>query len=539
MDGSCLDRITGQPIDWQLNIFFIAGRFFPDNSGLLLKITMEVHADMNSKVAFTLDRLFYPRSMAVVGATPKEKNMGSGNMFIAGAFNQGFQGRIYPIHPDAGNILGFKAYRSLVDIPDEIDLVIFSIPLNAVLKVLEDCAVKCVKFVHMFTAGFSETGRAETAEIEKKAIEIAQKGGFRIIGPNCMGIYCPEGGVAFRPDFPTGSGSVAFVSQSGSVVNEFVKRGVYQDLKFSKIVSFGNACDLQPRDFLEYLGRDDKTKVIGSYIEGLKDGRAFFETAREVTRMKPLVVLKGGQTEGGTRATMSHTASIAGSPKIWQALCRQSGIISVDSTGEMIATLAAFQRMPMPGGLNAAIFGEFGGGSVLMTDLAEKTGLKVPRLSEDTIQRLEEFIPFEGHSVKNPLDAGTALFSKSHFQRLLEILREDPVIDILIFLQQIDFFHRMFNGRSGFKQLLEMTMESKDLFKKPILIVLPPEEDQEMNSMRQELEEEYHRAGLATFPSFELAARVCVNIYEYGRHLSEKNGLYSEKRPPVLTDLSR
>ena len=479
---------------------------------------------MHMKVNNELDRLFYPRSIAVVGATPKEKHIGSGNMFIAGAFRQGFQGRIYPIHPDADNILGFKAYPSIRAIPEEVDLAIFSIPLAGVLPVMEDCVAKGVKFVHMFTAGFSETGRMETAEIERKALAMARTNGLRIVGPNCMGVYCPDGGVAFQPDFPTIPGPVAFVSQSGSLVNDFVKKGTYQGLKFSKIVSFGNASDLQPHDFLDYLSKDEKTKVIGSYIEGLKNGRAFFETARRITTDKPMVVMKGGQTEAGTRATMSHTASIAGSHKIWQALCRQSGVIPVDSTDELISTLAALGRLPVPSGVNAAIFGEFGGGSVLMTDVAEKEGLKVPRLSEDTIRRLEAFIPLEGHSVKNPLDAGTALFSKHHFIELIKVLAEDPVIDVLVFLQQIDFFHRMLGGREGLKMLNQMTMEARDLFKKPILIVLERDENPEITSFRQELEEDYHRAGMATFSSFELAARVCANLYRYGEYLTNSAG---------------
>jgi acyl-CoA synthetase (NDP forming) len=458
-----------------------------------------------------------------VGATPKEKNIGSGNMYIEGAFRQGFKGSIYPVNPDADYILGFKTYPSIRAIPDDVDLVIFAIPLSAVIPVMEDCAAKGVKFVHMFTAGFSETGRAEYAEIEQKALEIAKTNGLRIVGPNCMGVYCPEGGVAFQPNFPNSPGPVAFVSQSGSLVNDFVKKGSYQGLRFSKIVSYGNASDLQPHEFLEYLGQDEKTKVIGSYIEGLKDGRAFFEVAKQITRDKPLVVMKGGQTEGGTRATMSHTAAIAGSPRIWEALCKQTGIISVDSVDELILTLAALRRLPIPSGINAAIFGEFGGGSVLMTDVAEKEGLRVPSLSRDTIKRLEEFIPLEGHSVKNPLDAGMALFSKYHFIQLMEVLSTESEIDVLIFIQQIDFFHRMFGGRTGLKMIHEMTMEAKELFKKPILIVLERDENPRIASLRQELEEDYHRAGLATFPSFSLAARVFVNLHQYGSYLSSQD----------------
>ncbi|MBW1709811.1 MAG: hypothetical protein JRJ73_07990, partial [Deltaproteobacteria bacterium] len=174
--------------------------------------------------------------------------------------------------------------------------------------------------------------------------------------------------------------------------------------RYSKVVSYGNASDLQSHDFLKYLAQDENTKIIGAYIEGLKDGRAFFEEAKSITREKPIVAWKGGETEGGSRATQSHTGSLAGSYKIWRALCRQSGIIPVISMEELLTTLAALQKLPLPQGTNVAILGGAGGGSVTMTDAAEREGLKVPHLSEKTIRALEEFVPLQGSSVKNPLD---------------------------------------------------------------------------------------------------------------------------------------
>ncbi|MBW2622162.1 MAG: CoA-binding protein [Deltaproteobacteria bacterium] len=471
------------------------------------------------KPVHELDRLFYPKSIAVVGATPSEKQMGSGNMFVMGAFSQGFHGGIYPVHPKADYILGLKAYPNVRAIPEEVDLVIFSIPQKAVISVMEDCAARGVKFVHMFTAGFSETGVEESAEVEQKILEIARKHGMRIIGPNCMGIYCPEGGVAFQQNFPIQPGSVGIISQSGSLVNDFVRKGSHQGLKFSKVVSFGNAVDLQPYELLQYLAQDEKTKSIGAYIEGLREGRAFFEAARQITRKKPLVVLKGGQTEGGSRATMSHTASMSGSARIWQALCKQAGIIPVDSPEEMMSTLSALQKIPEPLGKNVAIFGEFGGGSVLMTDVAEKAGLKVPRLSEETIHRLEEFIPLEGHSVKNPLDAGMAIFNRKYFIKMLEVLREDPHIDAMIFIQQMGLGNGPMMGQNVHKHFFEVTLEARKIFDKPILVVMNQDENPSTEFLRNELAMDYHHAGIANFSSFALAARVLSNLCDYREYL--------------------
>ncbi|MBW2092249.1 MAG: CoA-binding protein, partial [Deltaproteobacteria bacterium] len=319
---------------------------------------------MSEKAAHDLNTLFYPKSVAMVGASPKRgKGWASGNSYIASFIRQEFQGKIFPVHPTADYILGFKSYKSIRDIPEPVDLVIFTVPVRTALQVMEDCAAKGVKFVHLLTAGFSETGRAEHAEMEKKLLKIARKGGVRILGPNCMGLYCPEGGLAWSDDFPTQPGPVGLFSQSGQLASYIIFQSAPLGLRFSKVASYGNAIDLKAHEFLNYLAQDEKTKYIGSYIEGLNDGRLFFNAAKKITRKRPLVVWKGGQTEGGSRATQSHTAAIAGSHKIWQALCRQTGIISVDSMEELIFTISALQRVDLPEGTNVAILGGAGGGS--------------------------------------------------------------------------------------------------------------------------------------------------------------------------------
>ena len=481
---------------------------------------------MSQKTSLNLNELFYPKSLAVVGASPKRGylNRWGGNTFIEGAIKLNFPGNIYPINPKADSILGIKAYKSVRDIPGEVDLVIFSIPFTAVLPVMEDCVAKKVKFVHLFTAGFSETGRPELAEIERKLINLAKEGGIRIIGPNCMGLYCPEGGLAWTNEFPRTPGPIGFVSQSGQLAGHFVQEGGDQNLRFSKVVSFGNAADLKAHDFLEYLADDNKTELIGAYIEGLKDGRAFFDVARKITKKKPMVVWKGGQTEGGSRATQSHTGSMAGSMKIWQALCRQAGIISVNSMEELIATIGALQRLPLPRGLNVAILGGAGGGSVTMTDLAEKEGLKVPHLTEKTIKAMEEFVPVQGNSAKNPLDIMGALFSGGVkiFGRLMELLRDDPNIDALIFSQNIDMFFRRLD-RSFMDEFIRWTVESMQTLGKPLYLVLEKARSLEGEALRQDVEIRYHRYNMATFSSFTRAARVYSNMKMYRDFLSSHN----------------
>ncbi|MCP4751573.1 MAG: hypothetical protein GY866_11815 [Proteobacteria bacterium] len=466
-----------------------------------------------------LDRLFYPRSIAVVGASPKVGMRMQANNYIKGSINQNFKGMIYPVHPKAENTMGFKSYARVRDIPDEVDLVIFAVPASAVLGVMEDCVEKGVKFVHFFTAGFSESGREEYAEIEEKIVCMAKDSGIRIVGPNCMGLYCPEGGLAFQPEFPAEAGSVGFFSQSGQLASYFIHLGAARGLTFSKVVSFGNASDLQAHDFLNYLAMDEKTEVIGSYLEGLKYGRGFFEAARNMVGKKPLVIYKGGQTEGGGRATQSHTGAIAGSQQIWESFCKQSGIISVSSMEEMACTLSALKKIPLPVRSNVAVLGGAGGGSVTMTDIAEKEGLKVPHLSQKTVDTLREVVPPEGSSVKNPLDVGFNFFFQGNLPRLMTLLRDDPIVDALIFVQPMGILSH-FIGNSGVEMLRKLTMESRDILGKPLLLVLEKDIWQLHEDLQKAIEASYHEAGIATFPTFQMAARVFDNLRKYGDYLS-------------------
>lgn len=465
-----------------------------------------------------LDRLFMPRNIAIVGASPKVNTWVQGNNYIRGSINQGFKGKIYPVHPSGENILGFQSYKRVRDIPGEVDLVIFAVPIKSVLEVMADCIEKRVQFVHLYTAGFSETGAAAAAETEIKLLETARTNGIRILGPNCMGIYCPEGGLSFQSFYPNVTGPVGFFSQSGQLAGHFLMLGSANNLGFSKVVSFGNALDLKPHEFLSYLANDPKTEVIGSYLEGLVDGRRFFKMAQQTTRRKPLIVFKGGQTENGSRATKSHTAAIAGSNEIWKAMCRQAGIISVDSLQEMVCTISAFQKEFMPRGNRIAVLGGAGGSSVTMTDLAEKEGLKVPCLSPESIQKLQELIPAAGHSVMNPLDLGMEAFQPTTISKMVSCLREDREIDALFFMQPIGVFFR-FMGKSGVRLMTELTLQINEQLQKPLYLIVEKDDVFGGTEFINEVTERYQEAGLPVFPTFETAAKVMTNLWHYRQYL--------------------
>jgi acyl-CoA synthetase (NDP forming) len=482
---------------------------------------------MRGSSVHPLENLFYPKNIAVVGASPRGGLLGGrwgGTSYIEGSVKMLFKGKIFPIHPKAENILGFTAYKSVREIPAEVDLVIFSVPSKAVLKVMTDCAAKGVKFVHLFTAGFGETGREDLIRLEQNMIRIARQGGIRVIGPNCMGLYCPEGGLAWTNDFPEMPGSVGMVSQSGQLAGMFINMAETKGVRFSKVVSYGNAADLQAHEFLDYLAQDEKTKYICNYVEGLKDGRGFFEQAKKISPIKPMVVFKGGVTEGGSRATQSHTASLAGSPELWKALCRQAGLISVHSLEDMAITLTALMHLPLPPGKNVAILGGAGGGSVTMTDMAEEAGLFVPHLTETTIRAIEEFVPIQGSSAKNPLDIMGAFFGQGYqnLQRLMDLLRDDPNIDALIFNQPVDLITRVI-GRSMTSFLPQLVKDSMKRMGKPIYVVLDRGRGGiEGEIFKQELEDLYTDAGFATFATFPQAARILAELDQYRRFLEKK-----------------
>ncbi len=469
-----------------------------------------------------LNRLFHPSSMAVVGAsTRKTWEWSSGNSWIAGSIKMGFRGAIYPVHPSAENVLGFRAYKSVLDIPDEIDLAVFTIPSGAVLETVRQCAQKRVKFIHLLTAGFAETGREDLAGMEEELVEVASSGGARIIGPNCMGVYCPAGGLSWSSEFPAEPGQVGFFSQSGQMAYRTIRKGQQVGLRFSKVISFGNACDLQAHEFLSHIARDENTRVIGAYLEGLKDGRSLLEAVREVVPHKPLVVWKGGQTEAGSRAALSHTSAIAGSRRIWDAFCAQTGIVQVGSVEEMVFTLRALQILPLPDGVNAALLGGAGGGSVTTTDFAEQEGISVPQLSEATIAGFAPFVPVHGTSVKNPLDILPYIRNQENLLRVMELLRDEANIDALIWTIMPTWVYRD-RGPSGVSMYLSYALECRERLHKPLLFVLENDDDDQLDSVRTEAMKWLSEHGAAVFPEFRLAARVLLKMRQYGEYLRKR-----------------
>jgi acyl-CoA synthetase (NDP forming) len=344
----------------------------------------------------------------------------------------GFAGPLYPINPRASEILGVKAYATLSDVPANVDLVISCIPADGVLPLIAECRAKGVTALHLFTGRFSETGDAEAVALEREVHRRAKDAGIRIIGPNCMGVYDSSSKLSFRPDLPHEAGDVAFISQSGNNSVELMLHGAARGLRFSKVVSYGNALDLTEADFLEFLAGDSATRVVGAYIEGTRDGRRFLDALKGCAVSKPVVILKGGRTRAGSRTAASHTAALAGQRQIWTAVLKQAGATEVATFDELIDMLVGFAFFRGEGGPNVGVVGGGGGRAVQSADVCEEAGLRVPKLPGAIRTMLREKAPQLADWVDNPVDQSILAGSGVSGARLLEMMLDAPEFDALI-----------------------------------------------------------------------------------------------------------
>jgi acyl-CoA synthetase (NDP forming) len=389
---------------------------------------------MSSETVQQLKRIFNAESVALVGATDKEGSFG--RLFLEGMRDAGCK-KLYPVNPKREEVLGIKAYPNVSAVPDRLDLAILLTPPEPVLDLVRECTQNKVGGAVVFASGFGELS-SEGKELEKEIGRIGREGGTRVIGPNCLGFFNPRNGVVTYPQVlmkgvPTEMGTVGGVSQSGSFVDYLVWFLSTKGVRFSSVVSCGNECDLAAEDFLEFLGQDDKTKTIVSYMEGVKDGRRFFEVARGVSQKKPIILWKGGMSEQGARAAASHTGALAGSSAIWNAMFKQVGIVDVTTVQDVVECAIAFDYLPLPQGNRIAIIAGQGGTGVGTTDNCWAMGLEVPRPSERTIARLKEVLPPVGTAVGNPIDTGVAsLLDPGLYQKAIEIVADDDGIDMIL-----------------------------------------------------------------------------------------------------------
>jgi acetyltransferase len=303
-------------------------------------------------------------------------------MVLGRALSSSFRGSIYPVNPGATEISGLRAYRDVLEIPDPVDLAVFTIPAAEIPAAMKSCVAKGIKGGLIISADFAETGERGRA-LEEETIRIARQGGLRFIGPNGNGMWTSAVGLNISPLPTPQPGGLAMISQSGMFGGAAILATTAKGFGLSKYVAMGNQADLKAADYLEYLRSDDDTRVIALYLEGLKDGRRFLRIAREVSREKPILVLKGGKSAEGARATLSHTASIAGEDRIFDAVCRQAGLIRVSQLEHLFLMAEALLTQPLPRGDRIAVVGNGGQGVATVDNLAA-LGFEVPESARRT-----------------------------------------------------------------------------------------------------------------------------------------------------------
>jgi len=373
-----------------------------------------------------LEAFFKPKAVAIIGASTTPGKLGYA--VLANVIESGYQGHIYPINPGATEIYGYKTYASVKDLPEVPDLAVIVIPYNHVPNALRECGEVGIHAVVVISAGFREAGM-EGVEREREVIEIAKQYDIRIIGPNCLGII--DTATPINATFAAGTpprGTIAFMSQSGALQTAILDWALAsRDLGFSKFVSLGNKADVSEIDLMLAWADDPESRVILAYIEGVPDGQRFIRVAREVSRKKPILVLKSGVTEAGSRAVSSHTGSLAGSEKAYDAAFYQAGVLRMQSLQELFDNARAFANQPLLQGDRIAIVTNAGGPGILATDMLERSGMRLARLEGSTIQALHEFLP-DAASAANPVDVlGDA--RSDRYARAMEIVAQDPNVD--------------------------------------------------------------------------------------------------------------
>ncbi|MCJ7546846.1 MAG: CoA-binding protein [Deltaproteobacteria bacterium] len=383
---------------------------------------------MTKQITKELDYIFKPRSIAVIGASDTFRKWGY--LMVERPLKTGFKGAIYPINPAKGEILGLPTYPSVATVPGAIDLAVMTTPAATIPGLLRECVKKGIKGAVVISAGFAEVGE-EGRGFEQAMVEVARSGGIRLVGPNCMGIW--SAAVQLSLCFPQApkAGPISFISQSGTFGVAMAQVASSKGYGLSKFISIGNQADLEVSDYLEYLADDADTRVIVLYLEGLKDGRRFVTIARRVVKKKPIVVYKGGRSAAGARATMSHTASLAGSEKIFDGVCRQVGLLRVDESFHLFEMAEALVGLPLAAGNRVAILGS-GGQGVVGTDACSALGLELPELDAETSSMVTALLPPHAPAARNPVDfAGssrTALQEAEMIEALLKLEYIDGVI---------------------------------------------------------------------------------------------------------------
>lgn len=465
-----------------------------------------------------IEYLFNPKSIAVVGISSQAMAISPRVPYVDGHLKSGFSGRLCVVNPKGGDFGGVEVYPSLASIPGPVDYVICCLRADLVPQLVRDCAStgKGAKALHIFSGGFAETGEDEGIRLQREVANIARAEGVRIIGPNCMGIYCPKSRMTFMPHFPTEAGPVGLVSQSGSTAIRCVTQASQRGVRFSKVISYGIGLDLNECDFLENLIQDPETEIIAVYVEGVKDGPRFLRLLKQAASTKPTIVIKGGRTEAGNRAVSSHTASLAGSDKVWDTIFRQTGAIRVKDVDELVDTLVAFQLIRQPTGRGIGVVGAGGGMCVQAADDCEDAGFLLPPYPSTVKDKLREsdFFYDVGASYGNPMDTPMMIFGRAGVALVLKTVSQlDRIDTVLVNIDPNSIYHIPEPVQQALTRSLGVILDFAKSSEKPVVLVIPPA------TIPLGLVEMAYEARIPIYPTTGRAAAALGKLVTYHEHM--------------------
>ncbi len=472
--------------------------------------------------------LVQPKAIAVVGASATGAALG--NEIINHVRNFGFRGKIYPIHPSAKEVEGLRAYTSLAQMPEPVDYAYISVAAKSIASILSN-AQGMVRFAQVSSSGFGETlaGR----ELEDDIVIAAREGGCRLVGPNCIGIYAPKGHLTWIGGVPKEPGVVGIVSQSGGLGTNIIRQGAERGIRFSSLISIGNSADIGPNDLLEYYLADSETKVVGLYLEDVKDGRRFFDILRRSAGEKPVVLMRGGRSKEGQRAASSHTGAMASDERVWQAAEKQLGIIQVDTLDEFIDVLLAFQML-VPNIVNptkkVVLFGNGGGISVMGADIFASVGLTVAPFSDGIQESLEALALPAGTSLSNPIDTPRSTLRTNGpelVKKILDIVSKSGSAEALVMHLNIASFVGSADSRFNvldnlIKSALDVQRESRANIH--FLLVLRSDGSIKADEQKRADRTRALKLGIPVFDEIPEVARALAGFSRYERFLSRQAG---------------
>jgi acyl-CoA synthetase (NDP forming) len=467
----------------------------------------------------------YPKSIAICGASNNIASMGT--ILLISLQSLGFEGPIYPVHPSETMVKGLRAYRSVLDLPEVPDLTIIVVPTRVALQVMEECGRKGIKHAIVITAGFREIG-GQGVQLEKDLIEIADKYGICFMGPNCIGLTNPyhKLNTTFY-EFEGAPGFIGMASQSGSFVTQMFNYMKHLGIGFSAAFSVGNEAKIDIVDCMAYFGACPETKVIGLYIEGIKRGRAFVETARSIVPHKPIVALYVGGTETGKRAGFSHTGAMAGPDPLYDGIFSQSGVIRAYSVTELFDFCWALGSLPKPKGARLVIQTHSGGPGAVAADSCGRAGLKLPSLDANTLEKLARIVPHTA-SIANPVDLTFIKNPLDYLSDLTKALLEDENTDMLLIywllaprsLEQAMLHLGVLEAevaeqiQAVYDSLSNFAVELLQAYGKPIV-------GYTFRSLEEGIVKMLIERGIPVYPGHERAAKAMAALVQYAR-ISEK-----------------